>query len=100
MGGKIRLAQKLAQLSTQEEVRGSTRKFHQCKKDNLLKPHTNNYNNLLEVTKNDQNVSDYDGGDGRIRTGDCTVLQTVPLDHSGTSPRKFDNDLKALKCQL
>lgn len=66
MGGKNRLAQKLAQLSTQEEVRGSRRKFHQCKKDNLLKPHTNNYNNLLEVTKNDQNVSDYGGGDGRI----------------------------------
>ena len=59
MGDKIRLAQKLAQLSTQEEVRGSTRKFHQCKKDNLLKPHTNNYNNLLEVTKNDQNSGDF-----------------------------------------
>ena len=28
------------------------------------------------------------GGDGRIRTGDCTVLQTVPLDHSGTSPKE------------
>jgi len=62
LGGKIRLAQNLAQLSPLEEVRGSTRKFHQCKKDNLLKPHTNNYNNLLEVTKNDQNVSDYGGG--------------------------------------
>ena len=88
MGGKIRLAQKLAQLSPLEEARGSTRKFHQCKKDNLLKPHTNIYNNLLEVTKNDQNLSDYGGGDGRIRTGDCTVLQTVPLDHSGTSPKE------------
>lgn len=28
----------------------------------------------------------FGGGDDRIRTGGFTVLQTVPLDHSGTSP--------------
>ena len=28
----------------------------------------------------------YFGGDWRIRTAGFTVLQTVPLDHSGTSP--------------